>query len=465
MVFLEIIKIRWRPLLFTGLMMVRTTAFPADLLDVYQLALQNDAHLQATHFQFKASSEAVDQAIADLLPSLSFDYTHTESRQEIISSQNRVFASAGVSRFPIDVYNIKLNVPVFHYDAWARFSQTDAVVAQARSELLAAEQQLIIDVAQTYFDILQAHDDLLFSKAESQALRRELELAEIRLQQGLGIENDLLDIQARLATARMNEIEAENNLQDSLFHLQEFTRRPVSDLAPIQEDIPLEWPESDNAEDWLQRAYTQNHKLRARRFAVQIAEEETRRQFAGHLPTVDLVGALNNRETGGSLFGGGSEVQTFDISLQVNVPLFQGGKIMSKTREAEFVLSQRQKELEAEQRSLARNTQVALQGILSGIQKISAATKVIRYQKSLIRHRQEELKAGLNTMQAVLDARRDLYNAQRDYASARYGYLLSILKLKQSSGTLSPQDLARMDGLFNKSKNQSPLKAGEDTDS
>lgn len=435
-------------LLFITMLVFMGLAQAADLMNVYQLAVNNDAHLQAARYEFKASSEAIDQAIAGLLPVISAEGSYTKSEQEIISSDNTVFDSAGKTDFTTQTYGITMNMPVFRFDAWLQFSQSFEIVKQAKAELLAAQQQLMFDIAESYFSILAAKDNLEFSSAEKKALFKQLELAQERTQHGLGTEVDLLDTQSRYASSKSQEIEAINTLNDSYRGLQEFTQELVLEFNTLQENIPLIQLESETIDDWISISLKQNYALEAKRHALAVAKEEKIKQYGGHLPTLDLIGSFNNRDTKGSLFGGGSEVETADIKLQMNVPLFQGGKILSQTREADFRYKKVKFEYEAERRTLERETRAAYHGVLSGIQKVEALEKAVQFQASALEVKEEGFKAGMNTILEILDAQRDLYFAQKDYSQARYDYLLSVLSLKKSVGTLNPVDLETLNKLL-----------------
>lgn len=419
----------------------------SDLMKVYQLAIDNDAHLQAARYEFKATSEAIDQAIAGLLPEISAEGSYTKTEQEIVSSDNSVFDSAGKTKFSTQTYGLTMNMPVFRFDAWMRFSQSYEIVKQAKAELLAAQQQLMFDIAEAYFNILAAKDNLGYSYSEKVALQKQLELAQERTKYGLRTKTDLLDVQARFAGSEAQEIEAENTLDDAYRALQEFTAEVILDFNMLQEDIPLISPESA-LEDWIGISMEQNYRLEARRHAVSVAKEEKIRQYGGHLPTLDLIGRFNNRDTQGSLFGGGSEVETADLELRMNLPLFQGGNVLSLSRQAELRYKQTKSEYEAERRSLDRETRAAYQGVLSGIKKVDSLKKAVQFQRSALEVKNEGFSAGINTNLEVLDAQRDLYFSERDYSQARYDYLLSVLRLKKAGGTLNPDDLKILNELL-----------------
>ena len=446
---MDAIKLHKPVFLVVGLagMFMAATAGAADLVNVYQLAVDNYARLQADEFEFKASSEAIIQARAGLLPEVGFEADYTETEQKIVSSDTTVFAT-GDTKFPSDSYNLTVNIPIFRYDAWKRYSQSKAVVKQAHAELLASQQQLMFDTAEAYFKVLGARDTLAYAQSEMTAVGRQLELAQERVKRGLATVTDLRDAQARYATAESKVVEAESDLEDAYRGLSEFTGEFITELNKLQASIPLEGPNPSALDEWIGTAMAQNYSLEASRQAVEVASDEARMQRAGHYPTLDFVGRLNNRDTNGSLFGGGSEVRTTDYMLRLNVPLYQGGSTSSKIREAGFNHQKSRRELEADRRSLERETRMSYQGVLSGIKKVEALKKSVEFQESALEVKEEGLKAGINTMLGVLDAQRDLYFSRRDYSQARYDYLLSVLRLKKASGSLSPEDLQLLNGLL-----------------
>jgi outer membrane protein len=185
-----------------------------------------------------------------------------------------------------------------------------------------------------------------------------------------------------------------------------------------------------------------------KRQEVQVALTEVKRQRAGHYPTVDLVGRFNNRDTDGSLFGGGSEVETTEVLLMAKMPLYQGGYVTSRTREAHELFQATKKELVREERAVERQVRRAYQGVLGSIRRVEALGKAVEAQELTLAAKHKGFKSGLLTSIAVLDAERDLYYIRIDFATARYDYLLNSLRLKQGAGILQEQDLATMNDWF-----------------
>ena len=259
---------------------------------------------------------------------------------------------------------------------------------------------------------------------------------------------DLYDAEARFAASESREIEAQNALDDAYQALREHTNRTVAQLTAVRDQIPLVGPDPADPEQWIKTALSQNPTLLGKQQSLEVATQEVKRQKAGHMPTLDLVASRNRRNTDGSLLGGGSDVQTTDFLVRFKLPIYEGGSVNSRMRQAANAREQSLQEMEAARREVERGTRAAYLGVLSGIKKVQALKQAIISQEKTVEVKTAGLKAGMNTMLEVLDAQRDLYYARADYSKARYDYLLSTLKLKQSTGSLSVADLEEINRLM-----------------
>jgi outer membrane protein len=178
-----------------------------------------------------------------------------------------------------------------------------------------------------------------------------------------------------------------------------------------------------------------------------VAAQEIRRQRAGYSPTLDFVATHANRKQGGTLFGGGSHVETTDVSLRLSVPIFEGGLTNALTDEAVVRHRRALEDVEQERRAVERQTRAAYLGVVGAMSRVKALQQGVASQEASLKAKQESLRAGLLTLLPVLDAERDLYLSLRDFARARYDYLLNRLRLKQSVGSLSDEDLVAFDQL------------------
>ena len=422
-------------------------ALAEDLADVYSLARQNDPKYNAARYEFEAAAYAEPQALAALLPTAGFEITRASTRQNILSSRNAVFAT-GSTQFPTDNQTLTLTQPIFKLSAWRGYEQAKAKVKQAAATYSAAEQDLMLRTATVYLGVLAARDALAFAGAERDAIKRQLDLVQQRFTSGLVAIANLHDAKARYAIKDADVVAARIDFDDKVQALREMTGRVAGSLKAVREAIPLDGPEPNNMDHWVESAQRQNLLLQARRHAVEVAQQEVSRQRAGHSPVLDLVVTQNRKDTGGSLFGGGSDVSTTDVMLRLNVPIYAGGLVSAVSGEAAKRYQGSLEDLERDIRQTERQTRAAFQGVTGGAVRVQALAQGVISSESARELKTEGYKAGLETILQVLDAERDLYAAKRDSARARYDLLLNRLRLKQSVGTLSDADLAAINGLL-----------------
>lgn len=427
-----------------------SACFPAygeDLTQIYAMSKERDPKYKAGRYEFEAVGYAEPQALAALLPTVSLEMTDTETRQRIISSANAVFGS-GLSIYPTRSTTLTLTQPIFKLAAWRGYEQAQAKVKQAAATFGAMEQDLMLRAATAYLNVLAARDALGFAEAERDAIKRQLDLVQQRFSSGLVARVGLFEAKARYELKEADVVAAKNDLDDKLQALREMTGKLVTGLKPLRDDIPLEQPDPIDMSKWTESALQQNLLLLARRHTVEVAQQEVDRQRAGHAPVVDLVATQNGKVTGGSLFGGGSNLATTDVMFRLTVPIYSGGATSALTGEAAKRYQASLEDLERDARQVERQTRAAFQGVTGGSIRVKALAQGVISSLSARELKLEGHKAGLETLLQVLDAERDLYAAKRDSARARYDYLLNRLRLKQAVGTLNEEDLAGINRLM-----------------
>jgi outer membrane protein len=414
--------------------------YAEDLTEVFIVSRQSDPKYRAARYEFEAAAYAEPQARAALLPLVTAEYARTRTDQNILSSNNAVFAS-GRSVYSTENQTLSLTQPIFKLSAWRGYQQAKIKVKQAAATFSAAEQDLILRVATAYLNVLAARDALGFAGAEREAIKRQLDLVQQRFSSGLVAIANLHDAKARYAVKDADVVAAQNDLDDKLQALRELSGKVFTRLKPLRDVIPLDQPEPPSMDHWVESALAQNLLLEARRQAVEVAQQEIGRQQAGHYPVVDLVATQNRKDTGGSLFGGGSNVETGDVMVRLSIPLYSGGLVSALSGEAIKRYEGAREDLERDARLTERQTRAAFQGVTGGIARVQALAQGVTSAESARELKVEGYKSGLETILQVLDAERDLYAAKRDSAKARYEFLLNRLRLKQAVGTLSEADL------------------------
>jgi outer membrane protein len=424
-----------------------TPVHAATLAEVFALARQHDPRFQAARYEFESASFAKDEARAALLPTFAVNASRTSTSQNIISAENAVF-SRGSSTFPTTAYGVSLSQPLFRGEAWQRFRQAEAEVQQAAYTFAAAEQELMLRTASAYLGVLAARDALDFARRENQSIAKQLDLAKAKFDSGQATVVNLHDVTARFKVNESEVLAAQAELEERKHAVREIVGSTVDAFEVLGDEVKLPLPQPTDPQAWVQQSQAQNLLVRAREQAVAVAEREVMRQRAGWYPTVDLQATIDRRNTGGSLFGGGSNVQTRNIVLGVNWPLYEGGRVTAATQGAVRRLSSSREDLVRDRRQVERDTLAAHRNLLTGQARIAALDLSVKSFESALYLKQEAFKAGLINVLPALDAERDLYAARRDAAQTRYEFLLNTLKLKQAIGVLSEDDLQAISRLM-----------------
>ncbi len=421
-----------------------------NLLDVYRLALDSDPQVKAAEAAWHAMQETRQQSRALFFPQVTLSGNVMRNRQEIInsSSSSLLFPSGSTFYFTNKTLSLNLNQPLYHHDYYVQLRQSDARVRQAEAEYHVAQQGLLLRVAELYFIVLSETDTLQFSQAEKQAIARQLEQIRQRFEVGLVAITDVHEAQARFDLASSQEIEAQTRLASSREVLREVTGMLPTKLSVLSDSavstVTLPQPEPQDVEAWVDTTRNQNFKIIAAQATTDVAAQNVEAQRAGHYPTLDAV--LNHGY--GSSGGAFGDRETLDsaIGLQLSVPLYSGGAVNSRVREAQHRLVESKQVLEQQQRAAVRETRNSYMRVLASISQVYALRQATVSNQSALDATQAGAEVGTRTTVDVLNAQRDLYRAQRDLSRARYEYVLNMVRLKQAAGMLSLADLEQING-------------------
>ena len=423
------------------LFLLSFSSIAEDLLSVYKTAIENDSQFRASQAEYRALLETKNQSIALLLPTLSASAHYTDNENETITTTTTRddFSNKG--------YSLTLTQPIYRHENFVGLGQADAVIARALATLENAKQDLIIRVATQYFLVLGAGDDLEFAKAERKSIGEQLIQTQQRFNVGLIAITDVHEAQARYDQAVARAIIAENTLSIANETLREITAKSYTALSPLSSEHPLVKPEPADILQWVQTANTQNALLIASNKNVDVARSEVSRQGAGHLPTLDLIADHSYTEYDDGFppaLGGAQEKNNNSISLQLNVPLYQGGLVNSLTRAAEHRLTQAREQLEQQKRATERQTRNSYLTVIASVSTVKALKQALASSLIALEATQAGFEVGTRTAVDVLNSQRELFGARRDYARVRYNYVLETLRLKLAAGTLSVVDLEQL---------------------
>jgi outer membrane protein len=427
-----------------ALALLPTVARATDLLDVYKQALHNDPTYLADKANYNAAREKLGEAHSVLWPHIyaGANTTWNDINSTLITAMNPT--ASPHQRYNSAGYFVTLSQPVFDWGAFAAVSQAHAAVRQATAVFEAQREGLFLRVANAYFHLLLANDNLGLAKSQEAAIAQQRQVAQGRLKVGLGTITEVDDANARYQMATAQVLQAQNNLEDAQQAMREIAGKVPTKLLPLRDDIPLQQPDPPDIVQWVTKALSQNYQVIAAKEGAQIARREISRRHAGYYPKLDLVGTYKDMRNVGGDFGLEGDESGSSVGLQLTVPIFQGGLVHKLSKEARYKYEAAQQQLEATRRHVQREVRDAYLGISSGASRVSALKQAVVAGKSALEAKQTGYEAGINTNLQVLDAQRDLYQAQRDYAAARYNYVFSELRLKQAAGTLGESDLAQI---------------------
>ncbi len=427
---------------FTGLLSGFAPALYANgLVDVYQLSKAQDTEIREAEANYNASIQARPIARASLLPQIS---ASAETSDNTLETEGQTFGVSGADvNFNSHGYSLRLTQPLYNHNFYVQLRQAKNTVAKAKVELDASKQDLIIRVVEAYFNVLAAQDTLRFAEAEKNAINRQREQAEKRFEVGLVPITDVKEAQSSYDRAVAREIEAQIAHELTLDALAVITGSRVDDLDTLSNRVQLQNPEPNDVQDWIETALNQNLALLINEYDTKIAQQQIALNKSQHLPTVDIVASYNDSDSGG--LTGSRKTEDSRIGLELNLPIFEGGRTHYRTKESQYLYQAALESHERIRRETIRDTRDAFHKVVAGISRVSAFKKAVESAEVAAEATEAGFEVGTRTSVDVLLALRSVFEAQRDYARSRYDYLLDTLRLKRSAGMLSGDDLLQID--------------------
>lgn len=417
------------------LCLLATSSLHAEnLLDIYNLALENDPTFRAAKQEFLATKEIKTQRLALFLPALNLNATYSDLRQ-----QYTFIGTPRDDRYISKSYGLNLKQVIYRKDYFVQYRQANYQVAEASATFNNAAQALIVRVAQRYFAMLGATDSLDFAQSEKKAIAEQLKQTKQRFKVGLTAITGVYEAQSRYDQSVAQTIAAKNLLAISRENLHEVIGQYPKNIAPLSAKTPLLRPQPEDIDQWAKIASQQSLSLIAAEKAMQIAREEINRQRAGQYPTLDLVASRTESITEGGAFVAftGKKQTDTRIGLELNVPIYQGGLISSKTRQAVYQYNRAKELYERQRRTTENKTRSAYLNVESNISQVLAYKQALKSSRTALQATETGYKVGTRTTVDVLNSRREVFRAERDYAKSRYAYILETLTLQQAAGTLS----------------------------
>ena len=405
-------------------------------MTIYGLALQQDAELLIAEDEYLAAIENVP--LAESADGLQLFFNANGSLRESDNSETGSNSTDTIG------YSVDLSKSLYNTDISNDISAAEATAAARFAELEATRQALILRVAETYFDILAARDNVEFAYAERRAIERQLEQAQKRFEVGLIAITDVQEAQARFDSAEAQAIQAENGLETAFQALTVITgQTSIRELTPLGDNLELTLPDPADAEQWVDLALQNNRQLLAARQNLDAARFARDKSSNNRSPSLDLTASFADSYINDDLLDDYDQ-KDVTVGLQLQIPLYTGGRIGAERAQADAEFRAAQNAVLLQNRLASQQTRTAYLDVLSGISQVKAFAQALESSNVALEATQAGFEVGTRTSVDVLVSLRETFRAQRDFASSRYDYLVNNIRLKQAAGILNEDDLIDM---------------------
>ena len=422
-------------------------AHAADLLSVYHDAAAYDAQFGAARAALDAGREKLPQGRAGLLPTIGLGastvWNETESTRRVNG------ATAVPADYNSNGWTVTLTQPLFRWQNWVAYNQAEMSVAISETQFGAARMDLILRTAQAYFDVLLAQDALATAQTQKTATAEQLESARRNFEVGTATITDSHEAQARFDLITAQELAAQNDLTVKGHALQMLIGKKPEALKRLRQGVTMMQPQPADMNPWVEMATTGAASVRIAQAGLELAQREIEKQRAGHYPTLDLVATRgNSAQTYSSTFGAGVDSKSSTIGLQLSIPLFAGGAVASKDREAVALKHKAVADLDHARRSAALAARQTYLGVSSGLSQVKAYEAALVSSQSALDSNKLGYEVGVRINIDVLNAQTQLYDTVQKLAKARLDTLAALLKLKAAAGILGEDDVTSINTLL-----------------
>ena len=422
-----------------------------NLLDIYNEALQNDPTYRAAEYSYLADKEIVVQGRAALLPSLtlsgSTNWNEYYQDKQLQQQYNSFSSSARITQ------------PLFRLDTWFQFRQARSLTDAAEADFAYEQQNLLVRTADLYFGVLRAIDNLNAAISEEKAIKKQLDQAQQRFEVGLSAITGVQEAQLAFDLSKASRINIEGKLFSSREALNALIGREIFSLSELGDTLVVSNPSPVSKEKWVELALTNNFQLKASYLRKKAAKNSARSAASNHLPKIDIIGTESESETnqfnyeGLNFNGQGIPVPAItgrrNFGIQFSMPLFQGGAVSSKRKQAYLKYDQATENTLFAERKVIQEVRSQYSNVLTLVANVTAQTQAVKSATSALEATQVGYKVGTRNVVDLLQAEKNLYSAEKNLSNAKYDYILSNLRLLLASGTISPSEIISINSLLN----------------
>jgi len=442
-----------------GLWVVASFTTADTLSDIYKLALDNDARYKASEATYGANLEVEKQALSAILPQIRANGGYSEKNMDVSANQVFEFGGASFNSVTDDevdsdttTYGLTLNQPILDLPAWFGYKSGKEVSRLAHAQFVVDQQDLIIRVANAYFEVLRTQDNLEVSKAEERASKRRLEHANQRFDAGVIAITDVLEARAAYDLTVVSRLTDEGDVETSYEALTVLTGQSHVNLSQLHIDFPVTDPAPAERNDWVDLALKTSFVLKAADYRMVAARYNAKAKKMRHAPKITGFYSYNDSdEEGDSTSHLAALNKPFDLEsdgsvwgVKLDIPLYSGGRISSERRQAyKQYNAALQRQIDT-RRTVVQSARALHIAVVTDVQRVKARAQAIVSSSSALDATQAGYQAETRNIVDVLQAQRTLYSSIRNYANSRYDYVLDLLKLKQAAGVLDIDDVDKL---------------------
>ncbi|MEN3813666.1 TolC family outer membrane protein [Chromobacterium piscinae] len=400
----------------------QASAFTLD--QAWQAALQYNSDQAAAQAERDAGLQQRAKGLAPLLPQVSLNGSYQHLMPESPEPTTNVISRQ---------YQLTLRQTLFDLARFAGYQkgQYSADLANIRFEI--NQQQRYVDVAQTYYNVLQAQDTLAATQASQKAYVNQLQQARLALETGLGTQIEVYE-----AEASVNGAEAKAIVDQNLLEIHRQTLHQLTGLNPLEiQPITIDARAPDTTlQEWQDQAASHNLNIKAAELMLHIAESDLTASRSGHLPTVTFEASNGESHSNERnwLSGPAQPKRENRVGVQIHIPIFNGGGVRAQVLESASLKEAARYKLESSKRQTREDVRKAYLNVASGAQQIRAQEQLVKSAKSKLESTQLGKEVGIRTQLEVLQAEREGYEALTSLAAAKYGYLNAWVQLRIHSG-------------------------------
>ena len=421
-----------------------------NILEIYNEALENDPTYRSAEYSYLADKEIVVQGRAALLPSITLSGSTNWNeyyQNDVLQQEYNSFSKSA-----------RITQPLFRLDTWFNFKRSKSLTNAAEADFAYEQQSLLLRTAELYFGVLRAIDNLNAAISEERAIKKQLDQAQQRFEVGLSAITGVQEAQLAFDLSKAARISTEGNLFSAREALNALIGREIFSLNELGDDLNVSSPYPNSKEEWVELALKNNYQLKASYLRKDAAKNNARNAASNHLPKIDIVGSGSDSETnqfnyeGFEINGQGIPIPAVtgrrNYAIQMSVPIFQGGAVSSRRKQAYSQYNQADENSLFTERRVIQEVRSQFSNVATLVANVTAQKQAVISATSALEATQVGYKVGTRNVVDLLQAEKNLYSAEKNLANAKYDYILANLRLALAAGTISPSDIVDINNLL-----------------